>query len=112
LWDQLDALVRDEIEPRLLERTIRQVAEGSPAELCPFRVRGRGRLIATAESLQVRKLFSKPIPWKAMTEMSGEIIQITTVDPNGKQRTHNTGFGSAEWDAWQLPLLWQHFGAQ
>ena len=30
LWDQLDMLVRDEIEPRLLERTIRQVTDGLP----------------------------------------------------------------------------------
>ena len=112
LWDQLDALVHDEIEPRLLERTIRLVADGSPAEICPFSAKGRGRLVVTAENLQARKLFSKPIPWKAITEMTGDIIQITTVDSNGKQRKHNTGFGSAEWDAWQIPLLWHHFGAQ
>jgi hypothetical protein len=111
LWDQLDMLVRNEIEPRLLERTIRQVAEGSRAEICPFSAKGRGRLIVTAESLQARKMFSKPIPWKAMTDISDGVISIITVDPNGKKRKHNTGFGDAEWDAWQIPLLWHHFGA-
>ena len=110
LWDQLDMLVRDEIEPRLLERTIRQVTDGSPAEIIPFSAKGRGRLIVTAESLQARKMFSKPIPWKAITEMPG-VDQIITIDPNGKRRKHNTGFGDSEWDAWQVPLLWHHFGA-
>ena len=87
-------MVRNEIEPRLLERTIRQVADGAPAEIIPFSAKGRGRLIVTAEALQPRKMFSKPIPWKTMTEISDGIIEITTVESNGKQRKHNTGFGS------------------
>jgi hypothetical protein len=112
LWDQIDALARDEIQPRLLERTIRQVEEGSPVELCPFRVKGRGRLVVTAESIQVRKLFSRPIAWTAITDVSGELLEITTDEPNGKQRTHRLGFGSAEWDIWQVAPLWQHFRAR
>jgi hypothetical protein len=39
------------------------------------------------------------------------VDQIITIDPNGKRRKHNTGFGDSEWDAWQVPLLWHHFGA-
>ena len=112
LWDELDTMVRNEIEPRLLERTIRQVAEGTRAEIIPFSAKGRGRLIVTAEGLQARKMFSKPIPWKAMTDISDGLIQITTVDPNGKQRKRNTGFSDSEWDAWQIPHLWHHFGAR
>jgi hypothetical protein len=111
LWDQLDTLVRHEIEPRLLERTIRQVAVGSRAEIVSFRAKGRGIFTVTAESLQARKLFSKPIPWKAITEMPG-VHQIITTDPDGKRRKHNTGLISSEWDAWQIPLLWHHFAAQ
>ncbi len=111
LWDQIDALAREEIEPHLLERTIRQVAEGTPAELCPFRAKGRGRLIVTAESIQVRKLFSRPIAWKAITDISGEFLEITTAEPNGKPHIHRTGFGSAEWDAWQVAPLWRRFVA-
>jgi hypothetical protein len=108
LWDQLDALVRDEIEPLLLERTIRQVADGSSAEIVSLRAKGRGTFTVTAESLQARKLFSKPIPWRAITEMSG-VEQIITIDPNGKRRKHNTGLGYGEWDSWQIPPLWHHF---
>jgi hypothetical protein len=87
------------------------VAEGSPAELCPFRAKGRGRLIVTAESIQVRKLFSRPIAWTAVTDISGEFLEITTAEPNGKPHIHRTGFGSAEWDAWQVAPLWRRFVA-
>jgi len=111
MWDQIDTLVRHEIQPRLLERTIRQVTVGSPAEIGSLRAKGRGRFTVTAESLQARRMFSKPIPWKAITEVSGGVIEIITADADGKQRKHNTGLSSAEWDAWQIPLLWHHLGA-
>ena len=107
----LDTLVRHEIEPRLLERTIGHVSVGSPAEIVSLRAKGRGIFTVTAESLQARKMFSKPIPWKAITEMPG-VQQIITIDPEGKRRKHNTGLVSSEWDAWQIPLLWHHFGAR
>ena len=109
LWDQLDMLVRHEIEPRLLERTTRQVSVGSHAEIVSLRAKGRGIFTVTAESLQARKMFTKPIPWKAITEMPG-VDQIITTDPEGKRSKHNTGLSSSEWDAWQLPFLWHHFG--
>ena len=109
MWDQLDALVRDEIEPRLVERTIRQVTDGSSAEIVSLRAKGRGTFTVTAESLQARKMFSKPIPWKTITGISGEASEITTVDPNGKRRQHHTGLGYGEWDSWQIPLLWRYF---
>jgi hypothetical protein len=111
MWDQLDNLVSIEIEPRLLEKTIGVVASGPPAEIGSLRAKGRGRFKVTAESLQSRTPFSKPIPWKAITDISDGVLQITTVDANGKRRTHSTGLGSAEWDAWQIPLLWRHFAA-
>jgi hypothetical protein len=112
LWDQLDALVRDEIEPRLVERTIRQVTDGSAAEIVSLRAKGRGSFTVTAESLQARKMFSKPILWNTITSISGGVSEIITVDPNGKQRKHHTGLGYGEWDSWQIPLLWQHYRAQ
>jgi hypothetical protein len=110
MWDQLDALVLNEIEPRLLERTIHQVSAGTPAEIVSLRAKGRGTFTVTAHSLQARKMFSKPIAWKAITEMSG-VEQIITTEPDGKRRKHNTGLGYGEWDSWQIPLLWQHYGA-
>jgi hypothetical protein len=112
LWDELDLLVRDEIGPRLLERTIRKVSADSTAEIVSIRAKGQGRFTVTAESLQARKkLFSKPIPWRAITEMPG-VDEIITTDPQGKRRNHTTGVGSWEWDAWQVPLLWRHYGAR
>jgi hypothetical protein len=111
LWDQLDMLVRHEIEPRLLERTIRQVTDGSAADVVSWRAKGRGSVTVTAESMQARKMFSKPIQWKAITELPGSDPIITT-DPNGKQRKHTIGLSSSEWDAWQIPLLWHHFSSQ
>jgi hypothetical protein len=110
LWDQLDTLVRHEIEPRLLERTIRQIAAGSPTDIGSARAKGRGRFTVTAESMRARRMFAKPIPWKAITDISSDgLLQLSTADPDGKQRTHTTGLSSAEWDAWQIPLLWHHF---
>jgi hypothetical protein len=111
-WDQLDALVSNEIEPRLLAQTIHHVTIGSPAEIGSLRAKGRGRLKVTAEGLQARRMFSKPIPWHAMTDISDDVIQITTTDSAGKRSTHHTGLGSSEWDAWQVPLLWRHYGAR
>jgi hypothetical protein len=112
LWDELDLLVSTEIEPRLLERTIHNVTADSATEIVSYRAKGRGFFTVTAESLQKRnKLFSKPIPWQAITEMPGA-DQIITVDPEGKRHKHNTGLVSSEWDAWQIPLLWQHYGAR
>ena len=113
LWDQLDGLVRDEIEPRLLERTIRKITDDSAAEIVSFRAKGgRGRFTVTAESLQARKLFSKPILWRSITDISGDVSEIVTVEPNGKRRKHVTGLVFGEWDAWQIPLLWHHYGTR
>jgi hypothetical protein len=112
LWDQLDTLVRHEIEPRLVERTIRQVTDASAAEIVSLRAKGRGSFTVTAESLQARKMFSKPILWNTITGISGGASEIVTVDPNGKQRKHNTGLGYGEWDSWQIPHLWHHFGSR
>ena len=112
LWDELDAMVRNEIEPRLLERTIRQVADGTRAEIYPVQREGTrppdrdGREPAGAEDV----LQTDPV--EGDDRHLGRLIQITTVDPNGKQRKHNTGFGDSEWDAWQIPHLWHHFGAR
>jgi hypothetical protein len=111
LWEQFDALVAQEIEPRLLERTIRRAKDGSPAEIGSIRARGRGRLTVTPESLQARTNVSRPSPWKPITALSDGVLKITTTGPDGKQRTHLTGLGEAEWDAWQIPHLWRHFGA-
>lgn len=111
LWDQLDTLVRHEIEPRLVERTIRQITNDAAAEIVSLRAaKGRGRFTVTAESLQARMMFSSPIPWKATTDISGDVSEIVTAAPNGKQRKHATGLAFAEWDAWQIPLLWHHYG--
>src|SRR3954454_20053550 len=57
-----------------------------------------------------RKMVFKPIPWKTITEGPTSDPIITT-DPNGKRHRHNAGLISSEWDAWQVPLLWQHFTA-
>jgi hypothetical protein len=111
LWDELDTLVRHEIQPRLLDRTVRQVSDTGLAEICPFTAKGRGRLIITAENLKQRKLFAKPIAWESITDVSGEFVRITYLDPSGKQRTHDTGYGAAEWDAWQVAHLWRHYGS-
>ena len=109
MWDQLVALVDDEIQPRLVDRTIARVTADSSAEVGSLRAKGRGRFTVTAASIQARRMFSKPIPWHAITDISDDALQITTVDPDGKQRKHATGLGASEWDAWQLPLLWQHY---
>jgi hypothetical protein len=109
-WDLLDALVRDEIEPRLLGRTLRAVASGSPAEIGSLRAKGRGRFTVTAEKLQLRQWLARPIPWRNITEISGDALVIVTVDPSGKRRHHATGLATSEWDAWQIPLLWREFG--
>ena len=112
LWDQFDTLVRDEIEPRLLERTIHQVAAVLRRDQSAFRAKGRGRFIVTAESLQARKMFSKPIPWKAITEMSGGVSRSSPPIRKASGASTTRDSVDAEWDAWQIPLLWHHFGAQ
>lgn len=109
-WDLLDALVRDEIEPQLLGRTLRAVASGSAAEIGSLRAKGRGRFTVTAEKLQNRQWLARPIPWRNITEISGDAFEIVTVDPSGKRRHHATGLATSEWDAWQIPLLWREFG--
>lgn len=111
LWDQLDEMVHAEIQPRLLQRTISQVTVNGSAEIGSASAKGRGRFVVTAANLQARKMFSKPIAWSSIAEISvaGTLYQIITSDPDGKQRTFQTGLNPAEWDAWQLPLLWRHF---
>ena len=112
LWDQFDAFVRDEIEPRLVERTIRQVADDSFAEVGSGTAKGRGRFVVKADCLQVRKLFSKPIAWTSITEISDGDIQIIATGLDGKQHKHNTGVHTMYWNAWQVPYLWHHYGAR
>jgi hypothetical protein len=109
LWDQLDELIRREIEPRLLDRTVRQVAETGSAEIGGGRANGRGRFTVTAEGLQARRMFSKPIAWKSIIAMSGGDVEIVTAGPDGRQRKQNLGLLGMEWDAWQFPVLWQHY---
>ena len=111
LWDQLDTMVHHEIQPRLLERTISQVYAGAVTEVGSASAKGRGRFVVTAENLQARKMFSKPLPWASIADitLSRSLYEIITADPDGKQRKHQTGLGASEWDAWQLPALWYHF---
>jgi hypothetical protein len=108
-WDVLDALVSAEIEPRLLTRTLGAVEASGAAEIGSLRAKGRGRYTVTAETLQPRTLFARPIPWKWITGIEDDVFQIVTVDPRGKRRHHATGLATSEWDAWQVPLLWRHF---
>jgi hypothetical protein len=111
LWDQLDTMVHYEIQPRLVERTIGQVLAGTPTEIGSVSAKGRGRFVVTADSLQARKMFSKPLPWTTIADvtLARGLYEIITNDPDGKQRKHNTGLNASEWDAWQIPLLWGHF---
>jgi hypothetical protein len=109
LWDQFDDLVRNEIQPRLLHRTIDQVMAGSPVEVGSLGPKGRGRYVVTASDLKARRPFAKPVPWASIIDVSaasGGSYQIVTIDPSGRQRKQLTSLSAAEWDAWQIPLLW------
>jgi hypothetical protein len=108
-WDELDAMIRQEIEPRLLNRTISQVESDSSAEIGRGRAKGRGRVTVTAETLEKKGLFSKPIRWSSIVAVSDGDMEIVAAEPDGKQRKQRLGLHAMEWDAWQIPLLWQHF---
>jgi hypothetical protein len=110
MWDQLDTLVRHEIQPRILERTIATVTSGTPVEIGSAGGKGRGRFTVTAESLQARSWLSKPIYWRSVVEMS-EGGDHVIVESDGKRRKRNIALASFEYDAWLIPLLWRHFGA-
>ena len=111
MWDQVDALVFDEIQPRILERTITTVASGTPVEIGSAGGKGRGRFTVTSEFLQARSWLSKPIYWKSIVEMSGDGQQVV-VETDGKRRKKNIALASFEYDAWLIPLLWSYFSAQ
>ena len=109
LWDQLDALIRDEIQPRLLGRTLRQIVDTGSAEIGGGRANGRGRFTVTAEGFEARTMFSKPVAWASIVSMSGGDIEILTQGPDGKQRKRRLGLLAMEWDAWAFPFLWQYY---
>lgn len=109
LWDQLDTLIRDEIQPRLLERALRQIADTGSVEIGGGRANGRGRFAVTAVGFQARTMFSKPVEWASIVAMTGGDIEIVTEGPDGKQRKRRLGLLAMEWDAWAFPLLWQYY---
>ena len=113
LWDQLTAMVHDEIEARLLHRILTQLMNGESVEICSLRGAGRGRVIVTAEAYKERKPLAKPIPWSSITEVGPAVgvpsWQFHVAEPSGKVKRKLTGTNVAEWDAWMIPLLWQVF---
>ena len=102
-------MIRDEIQPRLLGRTLRQIVDTGSAEIGGGRANGRGRFTVTPEGFEARTMFSKPVAWASIVSMSGDDIEILTQGPDGKQRKRRLGLLAMEWDAWAFPFLWQYY---
>jgi hypothetical protein len=113
LWDQLAAMVHDEIEPRLLRPVLTKLMDGGTVELCSLRGAGRGRIEASSEAYKERKPLAKPIPWRAIVDVAPApgvpSWQFQVADASGKVKSKLTGTNVAEWDAWMIPLLWKVF---
>ena len=111
LWDQFYAMVHDEIEARLIRTSLEQLMSGATIELVSLRAAGRGRIEITAEGFTPRRPFAKLTPWASISDVSTSVgvYQLHVPNASGKVKTHLTGVGVAEWDAWQFPLLWQVF---
>ena len=80
-WDQLDTVVRARIQPR------------------------RGRFTVSLAGIRHRKPFARPMAWTSITggTVRSGILVVGLTDP--RPREHFTGLGVGEWDAWQLPYL-------
>lgn len=111
LWDQFYEVVHDEIEARLLRRTLDQLFAGESVEIGSLLANGRGRLIVTSKWCKVRRPFAKEIPWASASDVSvaSGTYQLDIPQESGKVKAHNIGLGTGEWDAWQVPLLWKVF---
>ena len=110
-WDQFYEMVHDEIEARLIRNSLEQLMGGQTIELVSLTAKGRGRIAVNAEGFTPRRPFAKPTPWRSISEVTSKVgvFEIHVPNASGKVKTHLTGVGVAEWDAWQFPLLWKVF---
>jgi hypothetical protein len=111
LWDQFYEMVHDEIEARLLGRTLERMFAGEEVEIGSLTTKGRGRLVVTSKGCKVRRPFAKEIPWASASGVSvaSGTYQLDILQESGKVKAQNVGLGVTEWDAWQVPLLWKVF---
>jgi hypothetical protein len=109
-WDQLDRVVRDQVQPRLLQRTLTTVTNGGEVDLGSIGPRMRGRFSASLAGIRHRKPFAKPMAWPSITGVTVRNgIFVIGLD-GAKSREYLTGLGVGEWDAWQLPVLAERLG--
>lgn len=109
MWDQLDGLIRGEVETRLLQRTLDCVRDDGAAEIGGGRAKARGRFTVTAEGIQARRMFARPIAWSSVVALTDGDIEVTTEDADGNHRRRRLGLHAMEWDGWQVPRLWERY---
>lgn len=106
-WDQLDSLIWDRVQVRLLARTLDAITAGTAVEIGSARSKGRGTLIVTAAGLKERRPMAKEIPWTSIVDIDvpAGAYQLHVRSDTGKVKKKLISLSPAVWDAWQLPLL-------